>query len=149
MIFRPKSPPKTIQNRSKGLPKASFFHLRFRLRFWYDFGSILAPKRPPFGRPFGAKVAPQKRSKFDLPKRAPQYAPRAPPGAHKTPQEAPKRLSRGAKDAPKTLHEALKRLSRAPPGAQNGVKKEEPLNSIVVQNSIVMHSIDSELKRER
>ena len=47
---------KTFQNRSKRLPKASFFHLRFRLRFWYDFGTILAPKMPPFGRPFGAKV---------------------------------------------------------------------------------------------
>ena len=114
MIFRSKSPPKTIQNRSKGLPKASFFHLRFRLRFWYDFGSILAPKRPPFGRPFGAKVVPPKRSKFDVPKRAPQYAPRAPPRALKTPREAPKSLSRGAQDAPKTLHEAPKG-SQEPP----------------------------------
>ena len=110
MIFRPKSPPKTIQNRSKGLPKASFFHLRFRLRSWYDFGSILAPKRPPFGRPFGAKVAPPKRSKLDLPKRGPQYAPRPPPRALKTPREAPKSLSRGAQDAPKTPYKHLVRV---------------------------------------
>ena len=100
--------PKTIQNRSKGLPKASSFYLRFRVRLWYDFGTILIPKMLPFGRPFGAKVAPQKRSKFDLPKRAPQYAPRPPPRALKTPREAPKSLSRGAQDAPKTLHETPK-----------------------------------------
>ena len=128
MIFRLKAPPKTIQNRSKGLPKASFFHLRFRLRFWYDLGSILAPKKLPFGHPFGAQVAPPKRSKFDLPKRAPQYGPRPPPRALKTPREAPKSLSRGAQDAPKTLHEAPKdfpgRSQDAPRGFKSVFRKQ-------------------------
>ena len=149
MIFRPQSPPKTIQHLSKGCQKRCFFIFVF----YFDFGTILVsfwlPKCPPWDVLFGTKIDPQNDQNPSRPRRALRYAPRAPPGAHKTPQEAPKRLSRGAKDAPKTLHEALKRLSRAPPGAQNGVKKEEPLNSIVVKNSIVMHSIDSELKRER
>ena len=142
-----------VPKRSKIDPRGSQKRLFFIFVFDFDFGTILVPfwlpECPPWGVLFGAKIDPQNDQNPSRPRRALRYAPRAPPGAHKTPQEAPKSLSRGAKDAPKTLHEALKRLSRAPPEAQNGVKKEEPLNSIVVKNSIVMHSIDSELKRER
>ena len=96
---------------------------------------------PPFGRPFGAKVDPQKRSKFDLPKRAPQYAPRPPPRALKTPREAPKSLSRGAQDAPKTLREAPKGSQEPPRELKMASKKEIPVG-------IQMHRlVESKKKR--
>ena len=49
---------------------------------------VLLSSSCPGGRPFNVKVASPHRSKFDLPKRAPQYGPRPPPRALKTSREA-------------------------------------------------------------
>ena len=106
-------PPKTSQNRPKSLPRASLFRLRFRLRFWNDFGTILAPQMPPFGHPFRCQNRSKKRSKIELQKRSPQERP-------KTPQELPRDPPRRPKSAPrrpKTPPRGSQDAPGTPPGA--------------------------------
>ena len=99
--------PKTSPNRSKRLPRESFFRLRFRLRFGDDFGPILAPKMGPRGPLLATKIESKndqksiiKKSRLqnvlrwpkELPGEAPggpRGSPGAPRGGPGRPQEAP------------------------------------------------------------
>ena len=101
--------PKTTQNRPKRLSRASFFQLRFRLRFLINFGAILPPKMAPSGHPFRDQNRPQHRSKFDLEKRSPQESP-------KTRQELPREPSRCPKRRPGTPQDAP-RAAQGPPNS--------------------------------
>ena len=57
--------PRGTQERPKSLSRASFFPLRFWLRFLIDFGPILAPKRGPQGPPFGSQDGSKIDQKFE------------------------------------------------------------------------------------
>ena len=101
LFLPPQWLPKTSQNRPKRLPREPFFRLRFRLRFRDDFGTILAPKMPPFWHPFGDQNRAKKWSKIgslqmspqDRPKTA-QDLPKTPPRAPQEPPRPPKRSKR-------------------------------------------------------
>ena len=107
MKIDPQAGPKTTQNRPKRLSRASFFQLRFRLRFLINFGAILPPKMAPSGHPFRDQNRPQHRSKFDLEKRLPQESsktrqelPREAPGRPKSTPGGPKRRPGGSPGGP-------------------------------------------------
>ena len=93
MIHRP--PQKMTRHRPKPLPRGNFFALKFRPRFWIDFGSILPPQMPPFWHPFRAQNRSKNRSEIgllkkslqDRPKTA-QDRPKMPPGPPRSPQDA-------------------------------------------------------------
>ena len=100
MFFRSKMTSKTTQNPPKRLPRASFFRLRFRPRFWNDFGTILAPKMPPFGHPFRCQNRSKKRSKIELQKRSPQERPKTPQELPRDPPRRPRRTQNDPKTPP-------------------------------------------------
>ena len=108
MFFVPRRPSKTTLNRSKSLPKGSFFHLEIAPRFWIDFFPIFGAKMPPFWhlKPtlkfikivLNNKLAP----------RVPQDRPRA---AQEPPQTAPRPLPEpqiGENGSPKPSREGVK-----------------------------------------
>ena len=98
ILDRPKTAqerPKIAQDRPKSLPRGNFFALKFRPRFGIDFGSMLAPKMPPFWHPFGGQNRSKNRSEIgllkkslqDRPKTA-QDRPKMPPGPPRSSQDA-------------------------------------------------------------
>ena len=104
-------------NRHKSHPRGDFFVLKFRLRFWIDFCSILPPQMPPFWHPFRIKIDQKIDAKSDcakgrskiaprapksLPRRLPD-PPRTPPDRPKTAQDPPKTPPGHPQDPPKTL----------------------------------------------
>ena len=115
--------PKRPQNDPNTVPKSCLFHLRFMVRFWVVFNSILTP----FGEPFG----PQHRLKIHLdffqkitccnisPKtipRGPKTSPRGPQVAPRGPPDPPKRLQEEPK---KPQKESKRPQDAAPNGPQN------------------------------
>ena len=105
--------PRSAQNRLKSLPRASFFRLRFWLRFLIDFGPILAPKMGSPGTPFGSQEATKIDSKIDQnlilkkdrPKRAPRRAKSSPGRPQGLPRSSPgrPREARGGPRRPQEL----------------------------------------------
>ena len=118
-------PPKTTQNRPKSLPRLNFFAIKFRPRFGIDFGTILAPKMPPFGIVYGTKIGPraareqpraaQERSRGiqERPRRAPD-GPACPKGRPKISQTPP-RTPQLTPDPSADLSKCLPRPARDPP----------------------------------
>ena len=118
--------PKTSPNRSKRVPRESFFRLRFWLRFLIDFGPILAPKMGPRGPLLAIKIESKNDQKSIIkksrlqnvlrwPKELPGEAPggtRGSPGAPRGGPGAPQELPGEAPGGPRRPQEA--------PGASPG-----------------------------
>ena len=100
------------QDGSKRVLRSIFFRHRFCLRFWSDFGPVLVPSWPPFGRPKRPQNRSKNQSKIVLLQDGLQ-------DRSKTAQEPPKTLPglpRTPSRLPKTLPKRPPRASRAPLG---------------------------------
>ena len=86
------------------------------VRFWSDFGPLLAPQMGQFGGLFFAffRTSPQWR-----PKRR-QEAPKGAPGGPKRRPRGPKSAQKGAQEAPRGLKRSQKARGREKRSVQNG-----------------------------
>ena len=113
-IFDPKIAWKSIQNRTKTIPRGDFFALQFAPHFLIDFCSVWAPKMPHFGDPFCSQNGSKKYEKIEEPQKPPRDHPISPQDGPRSPQETPKVALRPPNFAPRRPKIAPRDSKRPP-----------------------------------